>query len=201
MNLEKAMRLPLVEGGIVKVIIGAILNIIPIVNFLCSGYFIEIMANAIREKHEMPAWENWGDKFVKGLLSFVISVAYMLIPIILLLGGGISTFFLVLAVLTGLVMWFVLPMALARYAATGSTASAFEFNAVLSFIKAVFGAYIGVYLFSLVLFIGLTILAAIPVIGWILSMLGGFYIGCVLAFLFGEAYRKAAAGSSGVFGA
>lgn len=44
MNLEKAMRLPLVDGGIIKVIIGAILNIIPIVNFLCSGYFIEIMA-------------------------------------------------------------------------------------------------------------------------------------------------------------
>ncbi|MFZ5899037.1 MAG: hypothetical protein ACOYU7_07735, partial [Bacillota bacterium] len=55
--------------------------------------------------------------------------------------------------------------------------------------------------FSVVLFIGLAVLSVIPIIGWILSMLGSFYIGCVLAFLFGEAYRKAAAGSSGVFGA
>ncbi|MEW6726591.1 MAG: DUF4013 domain-containing protein [Bacillota bacterium] len=204
MNVGKALSLPLVEGNLVKVIIGAVLNLIPIVNFLCLGYFIEVMANAFREKHEMPAWENWGDKFVKGMVVLVISFVYMLIPAIILgIGGGIDSALssdLSGASLLGLLclpaVWFILPMALAHYAATGGFSRAFSLGTVFTYIGAAFGSYLGAYLFSIVLFIGLMLLNVIPVIGWLICIFGGFYAGCVLAFLFGEAYRKAVAAKS-----
>ena len=94
MNIERALRVPLVDGGLVKVIIGAVLNLIPIVNFLSCGYLLELTGNATHDRHEMPAWENWGEKFVKGFFVFIITLIYMLIPLIIVWAcGGWGTCF------------------------------------------------------------------------------------------------------------
>lgn len=202
MNLEKAIRLPFLDG-VVKVIIGGVLNIIPIVNFLCAGYLVEIMANAIGEKEEMPAWENWGTKFINGLLVFIISLIYMIIPVLIIItGGGLSSITgggmslsVILAVITGLAIWFILPMAIANFAATGNFGSAFNFALIFSYICTVLGTYVGIYLVSIAFIFALALVNAIPLMGWIIGILGGFYMGCVMSFLFGGAYRKAAIAS------
>jgi len=43
------------------------------------------MKEAIENKPEMPQWEDWGNFFVRGLIAFIISLIYLLIPIIVLL--------------------------------------------------------------------------------------------------------------------
>ena len=199
MNMEKALRLPMEKDGLVRVVIGAVLNIIPIVNFLCAGYLIDVMKSAIKEQPEMPVWEAWGDKFIKGLVVFVISLVYMLIPIIIItIGGGIGSIFgrgfslmFLLALLIGLICWFMLPMAIACYATAGNLSAAFNFGAIITYIRAGLSAYLSAYLLSVILMVALIIISLIPVLGWIVCVFGGFYMSCVLSLLFGEAYRKA----------
>ena len=123
MNIEKAIKLPFSEDGLVKVIIGAVLNLIPIVNFLSIGYLLELMANVIQGREEMPVWDDWGNKFIKGLMVAVIAFIYFLIPmLVMMLGGGLailtgssgSFLFSIIGFLLILVVWFILPMALAK---------------------------------------------------------------------------------------
>lgn len=194
MNFEKALRLPFENGGLVKVIIGAVLNLIPVVNFLCTGYFIEILEKTVRDEPCMPAWEGWGEKFVKGLVAFVISFVYMLVPVVVftiacVFNNGLSVV-LILAIMIALAIWFMLPMALAHYAATGSFGASFCLGTIFSYIRTAAGDYLGVYLLSILLFIIMAVIYLIPVLGWLVCLLGGFYTGCVLSFLFGEVYRK-----------
>jgi hypothetical protein len=202
-NIERALRLPLVDGGPVKVIIGAVLNLIPIVNFLSCGYLLELTGNAANEKHEMPAWENWGDKFVKGCLVFVITLIYMLIPIIIMSAcGGLGACFqkgafglfsggFALATIVALVIGFFVPMALANFAYTGGFAAAFSLGTVFAYIGKVFGNYVLAYIFMIALGIALMFVSMIPLLGVIISVLGGFYVSCVGCILFGDVYRQA----------
>ena len=198
MNIEKALRLPF-AGGFTRIVIGAVLNCIPIVNFLCGGYLIELTANTIKGREEMPAWDGWGNKFIKGLMVLIITFLYMLIPLLLLTIGGWTGSYSADSLSAGaipgfiaaLVAWFILPMGLAHYAATGTVGSALNLRTIFSFIGSVFGNYLGIYLVSIAMFFVLGILSLIPFLGWIVSILGGFYLACVLAVLFGDAYRRA----------
>ncbi|MEW6171790.1 MAG: DUF4013 domain-containing protein [Bacillota bacterium] len=202
-NIERALRLPLVDGGFVKVIIGAVLNLIPIINFLSTGYLLQLAHDAVNEKYEMPAWENWGEKFVNGFLVFIITLVYMLIPIIVgMASGGLGQCFqggysglfaggLALATLIALVIGFFVPMALTHYAATGSFGAAFGFGTIFSYIGRVFGSYILAYIFMIAMVFVLMLLSSIPLLGVIISILAGFYISCVGCILFADVYRQA----------
>ncbi|MEW6183325.1 MAG: DUF4013 domain-containing protein [Bacillota bacterium] len=201
-NIERALRLPLVDGGFVKVIIGAVLNMIPIVNFLSMGYLLQLAHDAVNEKGEMPTWENWGEKFVNGFLVFIACFVYMLIPIIVMMAtGGLGSFQdgysglfaggMALATLVALIIGFFVPMALTHYAATGSFAAAFSFGTIFSYIGKVFGSYILAYILVIALGIVLMFLSVIPLLGVIISILGGFYISCVSCILFADVYRQA----------
>ena len=185
------------EDGLVKLIIGAVLNLIPIVNLLSAGYLIELMSNSIQGREEMPAWEDWGGKFIKGLLVAVITFIYMFIPfVIMMMGGGMALFYrsgfsllAIIGMLLGLVAWFIIPMALAHFAASGSFGSAFDFGSIISRITGSLGSYLAAYLLSIAMIFVLMIISMIPILGWIIGLLGGFYIGCVMFFIFGEVYR------------
>ncbi len=71
-------------GSIGNWIILMILTIIPIVNFIAMGTYLKVY------RGEDPKVENIGKSFVDGLLIFIITFLYMLIPtvILLILGGG-----------------------------------------------------------------------------------------------------------------
>ena len=84
MDFEKAIKFPMDDPAwIKKVIIGAILSIIPIINFISFGYALELLKNVIDSKEELPEWSGFGGKFVKGLVAVVIYIIYMLIPAII----------------------------------------------------------------------------------------------------------------------
>ncbi len=57
---------------------------IPIVNFIAMGLFLKVF------RGEEPDFSNAGKSFIQGLLLFIISIIYMIIPIIafVILGGA-----------------------------------------------------------------------------------------------------------------
>lgn len=80
-----------------KVLIGGVINLIPIVNFAATGYWLE-ETRRVYEGRELPLpeWDNFGGYFMKGLVSFVATLIYS-IPAILVYCCA----FLVLPMVTG----------------------------------------------------------------------------------------------------
>jgi len=68
-----------------KIIIGSLISFIPVLNFAAIGYALDVLRNVyIGRESPLPEWgENFGDRFVRGLLAFVIQFIYAL-PVILL---------------------------------------------------------------------------------------------------------------------
>lgn len=204
------------ENWIVKVLIGGVLSLIPVVGpILMYGYGLEVMQNVIQGRSKpLPEWDNWGDKLVKGIMYIVISFVYAL-PIILLslcFGGvmavvgsasnsqdtieTLSAFggicFGGIGLLYGILLVFVLPPALGRYLETGELGAAFRFGEVFALLR----DNIGGWLIALVL----TWLAGlISSLGIILCFVGvlftAFWATLVMMYLWGDAYRVASAKS------
>ncbi|MDD4767535.1 MAG: DUF4013 domain-containing protein [Desulfotomaculaceae bacterium] len=201
MTFDKVLTLPFKNDGIVKLLIGGVLQLIPIINFFSMGYVVECYEKGALRREEMPEWTDWGNKFVNGLLIFVISFVYLLIPILLFGSSlvsmvtnpwyGISGGMMLLGIIVFLVFAFSLPMAIANFAAKKNFAAAFEFGYIFKLIGSSLGSYIGAFLLYIVAAIICMIIAMIPVIGWIAIIFIGFYLGCVAGFLFGSVYGKA----------
>ncbi len=58
--------------------LAALLGLLPVVNFLSYGYFLECAKTSINKKIGLPEWINWKDKFIKGFLFFIIWAIYSL---------------------------------------------------------------------------------------------------------------------------
>lgn len=197
-----------------KVLIGGILNMIPIINFFSSGYSLKVMKEAIESKPEMPQWEDWGNFFVRGLIAFIISLIYLIIPIIVLLvslgsmafavisaavshdksmalgaiGGAIGGILISLVLM--IIFGFLIPMALAMYVKEDNISAAFRLGELLSRIRSVFGEYLTVYIVLIVLSFVLGLFGAVPILGILIMIFAGFYIEVVGANMFGKVYAK-----------
>ncbi len=76
-----------------------VLNIIPIVNFIVAGYFARVVRESPRGESPPPL-ERYGELWVDGAKIFVVTLVYMIVPIVLFCGGAIL----------GRVGWFVFPI-------------------------------------------------------------------------------------------
>ncbi len=203
-----------IGGGVILIalalspILVGLLLLLPI-----NGYMLEALKN-VRDGRPtpLPEWGNFGDLFTKGLMIFVIGLVYSL-PGLLFACGSLLTNPQIIAELTpnvdrdviaslGIVsgclscIQFILsllgsalvPAALIRYAQYGTLGSAFQFGAIISFVKNNLGDYLIVFLLSLV-----SNLAA--ALGIILCLVGivftGFWGVLVNAGLYGQLARKA----------
>lgn len=80
-NYEESIKKPFTEIG--KLILGIILSIVPIVNWIAQGFILECSGvGKNKPSKKMPEWKDLGDYFVKGFLSYVIMFIYA-IPAIL----------------------------------------------------------------------------------------------------------------------
>src|SRR3989338_440193 len=83
----RAIKRPFTDFN--KLGIGVILLIIPIINIITSffvrGYKLESARAVLNKKFTMPTWEKWGQLFLRGLLSWLIGIIYMIPGIILIL--------------------------------------------------------------------------------------------------------------------
>jgi len=98
-----------------------------------------------------------------------------------------------IAVLALIITGFFLPMAWARFAALENFGSAFQLQALARDIKAVASRYFTVLLLLLGLWVIVISFSLIPVVGWVLSAFGAFYIHMVTSLLYGEVYRRSLA--------
>lgn len=66
----------------IKCIIGALLVLIPVVNFAAFGYFYEVIERARRgEVALFPDWDNWRSLFTTGSVFFVLLVVLFVVPV------------------------------------------------------------------------------------------------------------------------
>ena len=86
-DLIRAIKRPFTDLN--KLGIGVLLLMIPYLNIITSffvkGYRLEVARTASGKKLDMPRWENFWSLFLKGLLSWIIGIIYILPGIILIL--------------------------------------------------------------------------------------------------------------------
>lgn len=214
MDIEEEVKFPTKDSEwIVKVLIGGILGIIPIINFIEYGYILKVMKGAIDGNPGMPKWEDWGNLFINGLIGFVINLIYLIIPILIIfvsasgimmaafsgnmnllvgmVAGAIGG--ILIGLLLALILGFLIPMALAMYTKENSFGAAFRIGEVISRIKSVFADYITVYIILIVLLFILALLNSIPILGFLIWIFGTFYVSVVAFNMFGKVYTRSRA--------
>jgi len=88
-NFGEAIKRPFTDIKIL--LIGIVLSIIPIVNWLTYGYFLECAKTS--KKKKLPEWKEWGSLFVHGLLYLIIGIIYFIPALIFLAIGFGKAFF------------------------------------------------------------------------------------------------------------
>ena len=155
------------QNWLVKVLIGGVMVLLsPLIipALFVSGYFLDLMQRVALGEDSLPEWANWGHMLVRGLLSLAIQFIYSLPLIILgccmatvgLLAGqgqgvnartmsdGASALILCLTCLMvplAIIIAYVTPAAVLRYAVEGEIAAAFDFNRVFGLIRDNIGPY------------------------------------------------------------
>ena len=75
-----------------KLGIGAVISIVPILNFALSGYIVAIIRNVMNDSAEvLPNWDDLGKKFNDGLILFAAGVIYAVPLIVIFLPIGIMS--------------------------------------------------------------------------------------------------------------
>ena len=204
MEIIRGLKFPLedLDWG-KKVLIGGVLNTVPILNFISLGYALETMKMVMEKDYALPDWEDFGAKFMIGLKAVVINIVYMIIPIvIIIISMVVGLFFgkesiamigLSVGILLAVVIGVMLPMAIANYVAKGSMKVAFNFREITKRIMSVFVEYVVYYIIIIILMVVGLFLFIVPVIGWILGAIYMFYILLVSAYYFGILYVKSEA--------
>ncbi len=174
-----------------------------------SGYMLETLKN-VRDGRPLPLpeWTDFGYLFSKGLIVFVIGLAYNLPAILVSCASAganiaapeldpdiaetlayVSVCLSCLQIILSLLGSALLPAALIRYAQYDTLGSAFQFGEIFSFITGNIGDYIIAVLLSWVA-------GLIAGFGVILCLIGVFFTGfwsvLVAGNLYGQLARKAA---------
>jgi len=212
-DYEKAIKRPV--SDLEKLVIGVVLNFIPIVNLAVSGYSLHCARNTLKGDNSLPQWDEWVDLFIRGLLSAIIGFIYNLPAIFLVLASIGPIFFgVVSALLAGdpttafaglvgalggtalmiisaliffLIASYITPAAVLQYVSDGFRfSSAFNIGGI---IERVFTLdYLVVWLFVWVYsIIAFVLLSFIPIVGTVVAL---FVIEVTSMTLFGELYSK-----------
>jgi hypothetical protein len=193
-----------------KVLIAALILIIPIIGELVVlGWSLRIAKNVMDGESTPLPEVDFGTDLARGFMAFVIGFVYTL-PAILLSGflgtvnailanGSNSNTFLTASVvvtscfglvsaLYGIVVTVVLPAAYTNFLAKGNLGAGFELGEVFGMVRNNLGAFLIVFLGSIVagLIAGLGLIACI--IGVVAT---SAYSSAILGHLYGQAYRVA----------
>jgi len=195
------------KNWITKLLIGGLLSLIPIVNFVAIGYGLKVLKNVAEGKEQpLPEWSDFGDYFVQGLVSSLGGLVWAIPAILLsmviafisaatgyegdpqaaaapvwLCVSGLSC----LSGLYGLFLGAVTPAAMTHYAVSGEVGAMFRFGRIFKYITSNLGPYIIALLLGLVA-------AFIASFGVILCVIGvvftGFWAMLVANYLLGQVY-------------
>ena len=216
--LEDALAFPTNRDGWLRtVVVGGLLSLLGVLvvpAIVVNGYYVRVLRAGIEGDDEPPGFSGWGRLFVDGLVVLVIEVVYVGLPLLaLVLGIGLVTGLSVLSsgledggsVLAGVgavgglgaiavvavmaLVSYLLPAALARYAATGEASAAFAFRRVLDV------AFTGDYLVAVLLAVAVSVVLGLVGSVLLIVFVGVFvlfYLQVVVYYLFGRGYAAAA---------
>ena len=194
------------EDWLIDVLIGGLISMIPIFNFVAMGYMMDAMEMGMKNVDQLPSWDNMGDKFIRGFWFFIITLVYIVIPVVILtafllpmiieavIKGDVSTLSVASAAVGGLIYIillvlasFMIPMALARWVYSCRLEEALRLPSVLADIRKVAGDYTAACLFFFILG-GLlfTLVSWIPVI----NLMVYFYWSVAFYNYFGKLYGR-----------
>jgi len=204
----EAIKRPFTDIG--KLVLGIILSIIPVVNFIFSGYILNVAKSAMNRDMKLPEFKDFGKLFIDGVLAGVIGLVYML-PVLILFGifmvigafsfeslltggtfgmlgalAGMGIYIVILAIV-GIIFMLLASSAVLKYADTREFGSAFEFGAVSK--KAFTGSFLLNWVLTMVIggVIGFLI-GLIPFVGSFLSI---YIIGVFSYTALAQAYTEA----------
>ena len=131
-----------------------------IVALFIMGYQYDIVKLSIDRKEDLPGFSDIVGMFVKGIKYFIVTLAYNIIPILLLIGGAVlikdSTAILLIvliAMILFIAAFFLVIMALNNMIAHDDIRKAFDFRQIIDNIANLgWGKYIGIILFTLVVY-------------------------------------------------
>lgn len=190
-------------GGVLSLIGGFIfVTLLPV-----QGFMVRVLRSGAERDHEPPVFDQWGDLFVDGIKVIVIQIAYLVVPMIVLLFGlfvsgigvlsaaegatgaaGIGAVGALLLLVGGLLVVLVaylVPAALANFAHEDSFGAAFDVGTVVdaAFTTDYLVALVLAFLVSLVLG-GIALVLSFLIVGVFLS----FYVQMSVFYLFGRGY-------------
>jgi len=177
---------------IMKMMLGSVITIVPVLNFLSLGYFIRCINVGWRGRRNLPNWDSWTELFRDGLFGFLIALTYLIVPILLgFLVGMVPVVGAALASIIIIIMGIIIPMAIANYAMRKNIRDAFALGEIIYKAGRVLNLYITAYLTTiLIVTIGAALLIGLPIIGFIGAVLI-FYCGVVFFNLLGFLYHQA----------
>ena len=170
-----------------KVGVGALIMLVPVLNFVGIGYEAQVIRNVSRgQARPLPAWNDFGAFFMDGLWLALARLVYAL-PIFALLCLPLTSFFLLLfttaqderrfntffpfvilfcglmfliLLLYSLTIGLLSPAVTAQYIRRGTFTACFDVPAILRFIRDNFSNYLTVWLGSLAVGLALNIIVS-----------------------------------------
>jgi hypothetical protein len=181
MDIGKSFSYPFEDKEwLSKLGLGAVISLVPILNFAMTGYMIQIVRNMMSDMQEpLPNWDDLGKKFMDGLMLVLAGFVYAL-PVIILsclplsimtipamiasgnsdfqdvantisgAGGVLFAAMACLFVVYGLVLSVIFPAIYVNYAKEGTFASCFKIREVFNIIGKNAGAFFTAWGVSLV---------------------------------------------------
>jgi hypothetical protein len=181
MDIGKSFSYPFEDKQWVsKMGLGAVISLVPILNFAMTGYMIEIVRNLMNGAEEpLPNWDELGKKFMDGLMLVLAGLVYAL-PVIILsclplsvmavpamiasgnsdyqdvanavsgAGGVLLAAMTCVFVVYGLVLSVIFPAIYVNYAKEGTFASCFKLREVFNIIGKNAGPFFTAWGMSLV---------------------------------------------------
>lgn len=177
MDIGRAIGYPFKDSNwIIKTLIGTVIAIIPIVNFIGTGYLVRaIQAMQSGNEEQLPEWDDFGGDFVRGLTVLVGWLIYyipiFIVSCILGIVGGIvggedgnilSALISCCSSLISLGYWAIvfpmLALSIVKFAETNDFSASFlNFGAHFGTIQSHVGETFMFLLFAFALYIGLGI--------------------------------------------
>ncbi len=192
MNYGEYVKFPLEDRDwLKKMILGCVILIIPIVNILALGYYMECIRLGIQGKTYLPEWSDWEYYFRQGMMALLIFIVYLGIPLFLtlilhiipILGVMVSSIVILLA-------GALVPMALAGAARDNHISAAFSFGEVFYRVKQAMDHYAPAYLIMVVVIaVAPVIVFGIPIILF-LGVFLMFYATVVFSNYIGQLYGR-----------
>ena len=185
-------------SDLAKLLIYIVISIIPIVNFISSGYLLDVAQTSMRRKSKLPEFNDYTRLFIEGIKMIIIGFIYMIPALIIMVLAGVSIGFkitslatfgvgMILAIITALIMAYISTGAILRYAEKRNIKEAFNCRAIG---KKIFNSkfFVG-WIIALVIAVVIdVVLGIIPLIGALLgAAIGGIFYMSVMGEIYAEA--------------